>query len=262
MGFDIIDILSKLNKAALFFFIATVVFLVYEFYLFRKERSKKSKLKVPQFDNVQTATMPPVVQKAAPTPQFPPMQKKKRRKSKAVVIAAVSVLALGLVGILVFRLNSVTRQDASVAPFQPNANEPAETTDLTGSEQSTSSARTGTVTESATETATSSPDLVAATISSAPTPSAATAAPTSVPVASGSSMLASAASPSPTKTPVKTATPTPAEDESTASADIASESARPTGVSELPLTADSNSAPYTMFIFLAAIITFFVAFLY
>ncbi len=248
MSIDIVDILSKLNKAALFFFLATLAFLAYEFYLFRKERAKKAKLKVPTFGSVSTSLTPPVIQKSAPKAQFAPSPIKKKSK-KAVVILATSVVALGLIGAIAFRLNSTSEQEASVAPANPRAADETAPTDLTNTASSSAQPDS---------TATESSQLVAET---------GTLTPTSGPEASSSPLLAAAATATPTETvPTSTIAPTvtsSSDSSSSSSATIApTADAEPTAVTTLPVTADNTSISYTLFIFLAATITFFVAFLF
>lgn len=256
MSIDIIDILSKLNKAALFFFLATVAFLAYEFYLFRKDRAKKSKLKVPQFSTAGASNAPPVVQKmnAAPTPQFSP-KPLKRRNNKAIIGIAVSVVTLGLVGLLVFRLNSTTEQDASIAPQNPRAAEETPPTDLTTGNEASSSGQTN-------DTSTASDSSQLATVTGTITPSV---SPDPTLAATESSVLAKTqvtAVPTTEPSRVATTTSTPTPTEVVLATSEATSSAEPTSISELPLTADNTSVPYTLFIFLGAIITFFVAFIY
>ncbi len=278
MGIDFIDILSKLNKAALFFFLATIAFLAYEFYLFRKERSKKSALKVPQFGSAPVKNVPPVVQNAVnATPKFAPSPLK-RKNNKQLIIIAVSLVTLGIVGLIAFRLNQGYQQDASVAPPAPRAADETVPSDLTGAGEATSSAQTDTTATSSaqtTETATSSAttsssgaETAAESSDSAAMSGNETASPESLTESSTASTVTD--TPTPTSTfladtsssssPTDTPTATPTEDPESSTTDTAT--ASPTGVSELPLTADNTSIPYTLFIFLAAIITFFVAFIY
>lgn len=259
MELDLIDILSKINKAALFFFLATIAFLAYEFYLFHKDRSKKKGIKLPQFGAASSPAAPPPIsiKNQQPVAQIAPMTRKRNNK-RALIVIGVTVFALGFAGLIAYRLVSTSSQEASVAPFNPQATDETVATDLSTSEDASasatvdntasSSAKTDLTTEQVTGTQQESSDsaLLAAGASATPVPQTTTSA---------------TATPTPTEVPAMT------EDESDTDATdeaekVIADAATPTPISQLPLTADNSTVPYTLFIFLGAIITFFVAFLY
>ena len=114
---DFLNILESVNKVSIFFFIVTLGVMGYEFYLFRKERRKAQKPKIPTFSPAKTAApgdlaaTVPVIQDKKTTI--------KKHKNLVVIIASVALAFLGAVAFIAIR--QYTAQQEPVPPVRTQA---------------------------------------------------------------------------------------------------------------------------------------------
>lgn len=121
---DVFGYISSVNKISLVVLALIFLFLLYEIYLFRKDRRKKVIVSVPSFGvtPMQAATPPP----APPPPQKEiPVIKKTRKKiaKKTIGMMVASVLMIIGIGAISFRLSQRSSNNASIAPARPRAAE-------------------------------------------------------------------------------------------------------------------------------------------
>jgi hypothetical protein len=233
---DILAILSQVNKIGLVIFVITLASLCYEFYVFYRDKKKKLKPNIPQL-NTQVSAKPasiPLISQPSPRRSFTsPI-----RSFKPAFIIAGSIVMLSFLGFIAFKLSTNDGSaGSSMAPVKTQAQ--VVPTNGTTTSPASSSRLTAQTTPTA-PVATTSPQPVSTTSGAL----ALAASPTSS--ASDSALLIT-----PTTDPL-----------STDEAALVTSTIAPTAVSELPTTADKNAVPYTLFIFLGAMLAFYIAFLY
>jgi hypothetical protein len=233
---DILAILGQVNKIGLVVFVITLASLCYEFYVFYREKKKKLKPKIPQL-NTAVAAKPasiPVVPQLAPRRSFMgPIS-----TFKPAFIVAGSIVMLSILGFIAFKLSTNDGSaGSSIAPAKTQA-------------------------QVVPPPAAASPTSPVSNLTAQTTPTKAAVTATATPSASSSGTLALASSPTAAAT-TSAFLITPTTDPlSSSEAALVTSTIAPTGVSVLPTTADENAVPYTLFIFLGAMLAFYIAFLY
>lgn len=114
---DFLDILGSVNKISILFFIITLGVLAYEFYLFRKEKRKQQKPKIPTFSQTKTVA-PQNLEMKAPVV----VEKKhslKKHKNLTVVIASITIAFIGAVSFIAIR--NFTSEPTPVPPVGTRA---------------------------------------------------------------------------------------------------------------------------------------------
>lgn len=114
---DFLDILGSVNKISILFFIITLGVLGYEFYLFRKEKRKQQKPKIPTFSQTKTVA-PQNLEIKAPVIQEK-KQTLKKHKNLTVVIASITIAFIGAVSFIAIR--NFTTEPTPVPPVGTRA---------------------------------------------------------------------------------------------------------------------------------------------
>ena len=249
---NILGYINSVNKISLFVLVAMFLFLLYELYVFQKERARK-KISVPSFNpHPQVTPVSPPVQPVQPMPTPVQLQvatpKKTRSKinKKMVGVFAVSLFMISSVGLISFRLSQTSGQN-SVAPASPKA--------ASLPTSIPSSPTTIPITQQAAAPTAKPPLLLARSLTSTPTriphPTTASSTPTPVLIAKNNPIT-------PTKEPTATippklsATPIPTQTTVNVTPD-------PSGIQQLP---QSGTSQYTIFFIGIASFIILVSFLY
>lgn len=107
---SILSFFISVNKVALLAFVVVLGFLLYELYLYRKEKQKGKKPSVPQFvpsaQTVTTAVGAPVVQASAPAKSATPLKKTSGDQPKVLLVIGVLTI---LIVVSVFLYFFITR---------------------------------------------------------------------------------------------------------------------------------------------------------
>ncbi len=114
---DFLDILGSVNKISILFFFITLCVLAYEFYLFRKEKKRRQKPKIPVFSQTKTVA-PQNLEMKAPVV----LEKKhslKKLKNLTVVIASITIAFIGAISFIAIR--NFTSEPSPVPPVGTKA---------------------------------------------------------------------------------------------------------------------------------------------
>lgn len=110
---DYFDILVSVNKISIFFFVITILFIIYEFYLYSKERgrSKNIPVKIPNIEEAPKLTL-----NTSPLKQMSdekPLQVAKKLNNKFLIIGGIAVFVFGFIFVIsyVFILRQRTQEE-------------------------------------------------------------------------------------------------------------------------------------------------------
>lgn len=94
---DYFDILISVNKISIFFFVITVLFILYEFYLYNKEKGKNKDIPV-RMPSLEEA--PKLILNATPVKQLNAEKNSpiaRKPNNKLIIIGAISIALFGLI---------------------------------------------------------------------------------------------------------------------------------------------------------------------
>ena len=116
---DYFDILISVNKISIFFFVITVFFILYEFYLYNKEKGKNKDIpvKMPSLEEA-----PKLILNATPVKQLsdekpPPIAKKPN--NKFLLIGGIAIALFGLIFIVSYLFISRQQQEEELTKVLP-----------------------------------------------------------------------------------------------------------------------------------------------
>lgn len=102
---DFFQILSSINKISIAFFIITLVVLSWELYLFKKEKERKTKINIPQFD-----------ERLAKPPSYTEIKVDEKnntlvKKSHTLPLIGISFALIFLIAIAVIAIRNLTEEE-------------------------------------------------------------------------------------------------------------------------------------------------------
>ncbi len=157
---DYFDILISVNKISIFFFVITVLFILYEFYLYNKERgrSKNIPVKIPDIEEAPKLTL-----NASPLKQMSdekPPQVAKKPNNKFLIIGSIAVFVFGLIFFISYvyilrqrtqdeqtRVSPTTKPTATATPTTSPTRTPTPTVSIISEEEPTPASPSPTIEE-------------------------------------------------------------------------------------------------------------------
>jgi hypothetical protein len=129
---DILSILGSINIISVFFFVLTFGVLIYEIYLFRKEKKKKEKPTIPNFNP--TKAVPNQIYSSVPVAPAEKPKVIKKRKNLALMIGVAVATFFGIAIIIVLKNTAVPEKPPppvnTIATSHPTKTPSPTTSDL------------------------------------------------------------------------------------------------------------------------------------
>lgn len=113
---SILSFFISINKVALLAFVVVLGFLVYEFYLYWKEKQKTKKPSIPQFTPTTEAVHVPVVQASTRPQNVEPLKKTLRDQPKVIIIIGVITILIIVSFFLYFFIIQLNKKKTIVTP--------------------------------------------------------------------------------------------------------------------------------------------------